>query len=650
MEKTLLSTLPEELISNIACKLGSDDIFAFRSTCHGIQIKTFHEFATEYFSEKCVHFTTDSLQTLVGISDSRLAKYVKTLSVVTAMFDNLGFSCPGRSSTHWRPTVRQSEAYKFYMRDQTDLNRTHNDMKFLAQALRSLPSLKTLSVLDTPALLGPTTDYRGGNKVFRQTGTHPINGRDSMARIQSKEFQAHLQHVWFTVLLAVSCANGSQLKLEEFNTNFCTDANFLTPKHFTVKPSMLTKLSGPFESISRLHLHMRTPDDNKRTKDMFARFTATLPNLKELALDFDTKSHSSGLLFRRFTAGIDFSKLTSLNVLGLSIDAARLTKSISQLTQVKDLRLYCVEVTPGSWPTVLVAIKKLENLNHLHLQYLRESGCKSYFLKQRDTAPFDDPDELDAGFFADEWDDEDDNSDVDDYSDGDLPELHPVDETRTGQTTTNDHAAATTTTAPTTTGATQVDEDVMSEYVPDHGIDSGERGFYICVEGHEKIAKRLVTFIEEYNVGDYMDPTDDLMGAMGAFPGDGAMGVGAIPVGGGMAIPIAVGTGPPPPGATVGQTAGGFGAFMNAMGLVGLGPLPGVAAHGHHHPPAFTAGTDPTATATPAAPAPAAGNASTAVNEAALFAPAVTATFDDGGFGVDGSFDDDGGALIGDMD
>ena len=663
MERTLISTLPEELISNIACKLGSDDIFAFKSTCHAIQIKSFHEFATEYFSEKCVHFTTDSLQALVGISGSRLAKYVKSLSVVTAMFDNQGFSCPGRSSTHWRPTVRQSEAYKFYMSDQTELNATHNDMKFLAQALRSLPSLKTISILDTPALLNPATDYRGGNKVFRQTGTHPINGRDSMARIQSKEFQAHLSHLWFTILIALASANGSQLRLEEFNTNFCTDANFLTPKHFGVKPAMLTRLSGAFESVSRLHLHLRMPEDNKRTKDMFARFTATLPNLKELALDFDTKSHASGLLFRRFVSGIDFSKLTSLNVVGLSIEAARLTKSISQLTQVKDLRLYCVEVNPGSWSTVLVAIKKLEKLNHLHLQYLRESGCKSYFLKQRDTAPFDDPDELDAGFFADEWDDEDDNSDVDDYSDGGMPGLQPVDDDWAAQTTASNPATAAPA-ASTTAAATQADEDVMSEYVPDNAIDGGERGFYICVEGHEKIAKRLVTFIEEYNVGEYMDPADDLMGAMGAFPGAGALGVGAIPVGGGMAIPIAVGTGPPPPGAIVGQTAGGFGAFMNAMSLVGLGPLAGAAAHGHVHPPPFAAG------ATPADPAPAAGNGAATANGAAPAAPTVSATTgtsdnegwgveehapatgasDDGGFGVDGSVDDDGGALVGDMD
>jgi hypothetical protein len=639
MERTLLPSLPEELIGNIACKLGSDDMFAFRSTCHAIQIKSFHEFATEYFSAKCIHFTTDSLKTLVDISGSRLAKYIKHLSVVTAMFSDQGFQCPGRSSAHWKPTVRQSEAYKFYMRDQLELKKSHNDTTLLTQAFRSLPSLKIVSLIDTPALLSPTTDYRGGNKVFRQTGTHPINGRDSLARIQSKEFQWHLEHLWFTVFFAMAKSHGSQLKLEEFHTTFCTDANFLTPRCFSMmKPDMLKKLAGPFESVSRLHLHLKTPEDNKRTKEMFARFTATMPNLKELSLEFDTKSHASGLLFRRFTAGIDFSKLTHLNIIGLSIDAARLTKSIARLTNVKDLRLYCVEVTPGNWTTVLVAIKQLEHLNHLHLMYLRESGCKAYFLKQHDVPIIDDPDEMDPGFFVNEWDDEDDDSDVDNYSDGGMPDLQPVDESLMPQTTASDNAA-TAAAAPTTTGPTQVDDDGMPEYVPDGIVDGIERGFYICIEGHDKIAKRLVTFIEEYTCGEYMDPADDLMGMGGAM--------GAIPVGGGMAI--AVGTGPPPPGAFVSQTAGaGFGAFMNAMGLVGLGPPPGAVLNGHHHPPPFNASAAPAAPAVPAAPA--AGNGGTAANGAASATPAVTATWDDGGFGYGGSLDDDGGAPVGEID
>lgn len=526
--------------------------------------------------------------------------------------------------------MRQSEAYKFYMNDQADIAKTGNDRKMLAQALRSLPSLKILSLIDTPASLSKSADYRGGNKVFRQTGTRPINGQDSMTRIQSKEFQAHLVHLWDTLLSALADANESQLRLEEFHTSFCTDINFLTPKQFSIKPRMLTKLSGAFESVSRLHLHLKTPDDNRRTKEMFARFTATLPNLKELSLEFDTKERASGLLFRRFTAGIDLSKLTSLNLTGLSIDSSRLTKSIVQLTQVKDLRLYCVEVTPGSWPPVLGAILKLETLDHLHMMYLRESGCKSYFLKQRDPA---DPNALGPDFFTDEWDDEEDLSDDDDDdsdgTEGDMPDLQPVDESWVEHTTAGDHADAAGDVS-INAGATQVEDDVMSEYVPDNVGDQSERGFYICIEGHEKIARRLAKFIDEYNVGEYMDPADDIMG------------MGAIPVGGGMAIPIAVGAGPPPGNAPA-QTADGFGAFMNAMGLVGLGPLGGGVAVNHgHHPPPFATGAAPD-------PDPAAGNGGSAANGAAPVGLTIPATTGTSNVNQE-DWDDEGGALIADMD
>jgi len=659
MERTLLSSLPEELISNIACKLGSDDIFAFRLTCKAIETKSLHEFATEYFSEKCVHLTTDSLKALVDISGSKLNKYVKGLSLVTALFDKQGFQCPGRATTHWRPSVRQSEAYKFYISDQGKLLKTGRSTEMLALALCSLPSLKVISYMDTPASLNPNADYRGGNKVFRQTGTRPINGHDSLARVRSKEFQTHLTNLWYTLITALTDASGSGLKLEEFHTSFCTDASFLTPKLFSLKPPMLAKLSVVFDSVTRLHLHLKTPEDNRRIKEMFARFTATLPNLKELTLDFDTKQPDSGLLFRRFTAGIDHSKLTSLNLTGLSIDAALLTRSIVKLTHVKDLRLYCVEVNSGSWPTVLAGILKLKHIDHLHMMYLRESGCKSYFLKQPDPADIDHPDVLDPAFFADEWDveeDDNDDDDTDDDSDGGMPDLQPVNESLVAQTTASDPVvtpstdpaaaapAAPAATSPATapaaappaaaadpvdTAETQVDDDVMSEYVPDGIFDGIERGFFICIEGHEKIAKRLVTFMDEYNLGEFMDPAGDFMGM-------GAVGVAAMGAGGGMAIPVAAGAGIPPPGALVGQSAGGFGAFMNAMGLASLGPLPGAAPHGNHHPPPFAIDAAPAAST---APAPATSNGNTTGSGAATTAataptmPPTASTSDDGGLG-----------------
>lgn len=162
--------LPEELVSNVASKLGCDDKCALRLTCRTLDERSFHEFGTEHFSEKGVHFNTDSLKTLVDISHSRLAKYVKEVSIVIALFSEQGFSCPGRETAHWRPSVRQSEAYKFYIQDQATLRSTGNDKKMLIEAFKSLPSLKVVEFVDTETALKPSVDYRGARKIARQTG------------------------------------------------------------------------------------------------------------------------------------------------------------------------------------------------------------------------------------------------------------------------------------------------------------------------------------------------------------------------------------------------------------------------------------------------------------------------------------------------
>lgn len=162
--------LPEELVSNVASKLGCDDKCALRLTCRTLDERSFHEFGTEHFSEKGVHFNTDSLNTLVDISHSRLAKYVKEVSIVIALFSEQGFSCPGRETAHWRPSVRQSEAYKFYIQDQATLRSTGNDKKMLIEAFKSLPSLKVIEFVDTETALKPSVDYRGARKIACQTG------------------------------------------------------------------------------------------------------------------------------------------------------------------------------------------------------------------------------------------------------------------------------------------------------------------------------------------------------------------------------------------------------------------------------------------------------------------------------------------------
>lgn len=295
---------------------------------------------------------------------------------------------------------------------------------------------------------------------------------------------------------------------------------------------------------------------------------------------------------------MDLSHLTSLSIISATIDAADLAKLITRAAKVKDLKLECIDLVKGSWPSVLKAISELESIDHLHLMYLREDGCKCFFLKQLDMDSV-------GGFMNDafdnafhhEWDDEYDDSENESADthddDGDsLPDLVPSDDplvlaspithvvepelklggrgqgdVEDSKKDTGDGAKA---------KGDDAADDEMPDFVPsgtplDYG---GERGFYVCVEGHRLILKRLQTFIAEYNVGESITDPDIHAGFAGM---------------GGIAIPM-------PPGAGGNGQApvdvNGFNAFVTALSQ-GLGLPP----HNPHHGP----GGPPSANATQAA-------------------------------------------------
>ena len=420
-----------------------------------------------------------------------------------------------------------------------------------------------------------------------------------------RSFRAHLMHMWSTIVTALADSHG-HLSLEEFRTNMSSDLTFINPlKQLSFDAASIRQLSEVFRNTTKLHLHLSSPE-RKGYKDMLVKFTRTFSNVKDLSLDFDMKK-GSGPVYQKFVSGIDMSKLTTLNLLGLSVDATRLTSSITRLRDITDLRFYCVDVASGSWPPVLKAIANLEKLEHLHLMYLREGGHKSYFLKQRVDADGPPP-----GFgpgMADWADDHDLDDDDDDMStDESMPELQPTDELWEEPPFVPEHGGP--------VGAGPIghnevpvaDEDAMSEYVPrDFPRDySSERGFYVCIEGHDKIVKRLNTFIDEYNVGEYMDENDDgFLPPMGPF----AMGHGVATVAVnsqvGNPLPAAMAGAllnylAPPPGAAPAHNNNPAGAHGNPF-TGGGAFVPAFGGFGLHHPPAPAPTTAAPAAATTAA-------------------------------------------------
>lgn len=131
-----------------------------------------------------------------------------------------------------------------------------------------------------------------------------------------RPFREHLMHMWTTIVSAFADAHG-HLSLEEFRTNMSSDLTFINPlKQLSFDATWISQLSEVFRNTSKVHLHLSSPEC-KGYKEMMAKFTRTFSNLKALSLDFDMKK-GSGPVYQKFVSGIDMTRLTTLNILGLS--------------------------------------------------------------------------------------------------------------------------------------------------------------------------------------------------------------------------------------------------------------------------------------------------------------------------------------------
>lgn len=204
-----LPTLPEELVSNISLKLGSDDIFAFRLTCRALEQKSFHEFATEYFKEKGFLITSDSLKALVGIAFSeKLRGHLHTINILPTLFSDRAFKCCNGDDCMWKKCVRQTEHWHHYVRDQKRIKRTGEDLEMLTKAFKGLPALTQLQFVDDPNSISPLVDVRGLARSTRLTNHKPTHFPD---RPGDREYYRWRNHVWNVVMRALAVSDTTTL-------------------------------------------------------------------------------------------------------------------------------------------------------------------------------------------------------------------------------------------------------------------------------------------------------------------------------------------------------------------------------------------------------------------------------------------------------
>lgn len=509
-----LAALPEELTSSISIKLGSDDIFAFRLTCKALETKSFHEFATEYFSEKCFQFTTDSLRVLVEIAKSvKLRGYLKEVFFITTFFHQRAFACPNGSACAWQPTVRQAEAYRLYVKDQQQLKDDGEDRAMLTEAFGRLNEVHTLLLIDNIDYIKASTDYRGGNKVSRTTNTLPVL---APLGTMDGEFHAFQSHIWKTMIKAIAYSELDTIR--RFGTSLTRNAGSgLRSFDMDFDASTYTSLAKTLHKVSHVQLQLNggltrdTGDDfqihSQGAAEAIQTFAATLSSAKRLLLEFGSNLRFSSLQCNAVMSAVDSSKLTNFVVKNLVIDAAPLGKMVANMTSVKELHLTSIDLTDGDWVSILKIIRKLHTLNHLHLMYLSEGGRHAYFLPQLTDEELDALDAtfnpLDILYGAPGTTDDAETQGSDGASDR-VPDLEP--QSPVAQDVSETLAAEA---VPALAAEPSDVEKGLHEHSTAHYTALGhewpsERGYYICLQG-EQIGKELPTFIKEYNLGDPID-------------------------------------------------------------------------------------------------------------------------------------------------
>ncbi|KAF2171931.1 hypothetical protein M409DRAFT_18162 [Zasmidium cellare ATCC 36951] len=633
--------LPEELVSNIACKLGSDDLFALRLTCRDLENKSLHEFATEYFGSKCFMFTTESLKVFVNIAKSeKLRHYFQKAYIITASATERQVQCCHRGGCAWNPTVREHEAFIEYKNDQRQLQDKGGDLKLLSEAFSHLPRLERLTLVDQPRQLPRSVKCYGLRKFTRTTGI-PASYRPVDASF-ADEYYPWLTHVFRTMILAVTKSGISTLT--DLHTHLNLDQPYgLSPTtDLQFKSTTLDQLTKAFSNLTTVDLCLRSRSlrvgktDSQEELKVAARsvksFARVLKNVTCLTLAADV-GQWSGQILKSLASNIDLGKLTKFQLDGFLVDMETLAAIVCQLKSAHMITFMLVEICHGSWVPLLKALEKLPSLDHLHMYYLQAHGQKCFFLEKPDededlTEPSwldpltgdilgaggdegeddsgwsdadDDEDEDEKGEEGDEKEEdeeeeeegeeeeEEEDEDDDDDDDGEslpdlldpagssLPQEAPEEAVDSTMPRPKAKKPVKKAAQASSTQGTKSPSGCLARTDKHHrapGVKSGERGYYICVEG-EEIREQLPTFAKEYNLGG--GPMGDLdfnglVGNLAQFP------AGAGGVGGMFAMPVPM---PAPPGTGAGaQAAPAAGPNMPPLpalgGIFSLfgGPLP----------------------------------------------------------------------------
>lgn len=381
----ILSRMPTELVEIIASHVDMPALGQLRLTCRELESKTLWHFTQMYFREIKYMPSKYALEVLVAMSQSRMAKYVKTLRLGTPSNDQGPISCASPLRT---PQIVSA------MMEYSEQNRTMRamgeDVAMIKTAFQSLRGITKIEFVEPACACGC-----GG--LVGAYGEHYLTevvgeGVAQFAPIMLDPSQS----VSRLLYVALSAAESAGLHLEHVNAQmssfpdeYCDESRGTGfgafPLHFPL--AVPGENPSPFANLSTLKLFLAhhqdvcNPDRRMQLVQRLTSFLDRAPSLKMLSLTFQDQ-HGTESVLGEITSSPVLRKIPQLELCALRITSKVLTDALKPLRHtVRTLKLRNLYLQDNSWIEMLEWLRdSMVTLNEIDLCYLRgypDSACYS---------------------------------------------------------------------------------------------------------------------------------------------------------------------------------------------------------------------------------------------------------------------------------
>jgi hypothetical protein len=355
----ILTRLPSELIQSIATHLPMPALGHLRLTCKELESKILWHFAKTYFREMKFMHSKYALDALVAMSNSRMAKYVRTLALGPPSNDQ-GIVFFGGGNAPKTPSRRQrimSAMYNYAAENRT-MRAFGHDAAMIQTALGNLPAVTKLEFLGPKQecacpFCTPTNSY-GERHLVEAIG----EGKAGFAPIVLDASQSipRLMHIALeaaqSVGLQLECIDARTTHFPDEYVEECQKTGFgsysLT---FPSAPVRVGSLDSAFATLSSLKLylghHQDTCNSDRRLQlvQSLTAFFGRAPALRTLGLMFQ-EGHGTLACLEQLTSSPSLRKILRLELRNFEFSSMELFDVLDPLAktlQELDLSFFKVD-------------------------------------------------------------------------------------------------------------------------------------------------------------------------------------------------------------------------------------------------------------------------------------------------------------------